>query len=454
MKEFFEPDGIMVIGASADRKKIGHAVTESLVNSFKGRICPVNPRGGEILGLRVYESIEAAPECELAVIALPAEKVPDAVERFGRHGGKAVVVISGGFRELGGGGTEIEEDMVERARKYGMRIIGPNCIGVLDTKSGVDTFFQPGYAMKRPGHGHVSIITQSGAVGIIALEWLAENGVGIDKFISYGNKADVNEIDALEYLAEEESTRVIGVYMEGIERGREFLEVLRRVSEKKPVVVIKAGTTAHGARAARSHTGSLATDAAVFRGALKQYGALFADELENFLDYLNFLSMQRVPEGGRVAIVTNGAGPCVLLSDKIGESDRVFMARLSRETVEEMREKLPPIVSLENPVDLTGSAGPDWFDAAISALEKDKNVDMMVVALTLQDEPLAANWRDIPGILSNRNKPIIVMSSGADFTKKVSLELQKMRMPVMAYPDRIVKTVESALQYREWLMRC
>ncbi len=451
MKEFFNPYGIMVIGASANPEKIGHVVMESLLNSFKGKICPVNPRGGEVLGLKVYESIEKSPKCDLAVIALPAEKVPDAVESFGKHGGKAIIVISGGFRELGGRGSELEKEMVKRARKYGMRIIGPNCIGVLDTYSGVDTFFQPRYAMKRPGKGHVSIITQSGAVGIIALEWLAEKGVGIDKFISYGNKADVNEIDALEYLADEENTRVIGIYMEGIERGREFLRVLKEVTVKKPVVIIKAGTTAHGARAARSHTGSLATDAAVFRGALKQHGAIVADELEIFLENLNFLSLQELPDGGKVAIITNGAGPCVLLSDKIGESDKVFMARLSRDTIEGMEAELPPIVSLDNPIDLTGSAGPEWFDTAISHIENDRNADIMVVALTLQDEPVAANWEEFTRILSGRKKPIIVMTSGGEFTKRVSRELQRSGIPVIEYPDAVVRVIESALFSTEWL---
>ncbi len=448
MREFFNPDGIMVIGASSKPGKIGHTVLESLVNSYHGRICPINPKGGEIMGLKVYEDIGSAPHCDLAVIALPAEKVPDAVEEFGKHGGKAVIVISGGFKELGGRGAELEEEMVRRARKYGLRIIGPNCIGVLDTHSGVDTFFQPRYAMKRPRKGNISIITQSGAVGLIALEWLAERGVGVDKFISYGNKADVDEIDALRYLENDENTRVIGIYLEGLRSGREFMDTLRSVTRKKPVVIIKAGATAHGMRAARSHTGSLASDISVFAGAMKQSGAILTTELEEFVEALSLLSMRNLPKGGRVAIVTNGAGPCVLLSDKIGESDMVFMARLSMETVENLRKALPPIVSLENPVDLTGSAGPEWFDIAISELEKDENVDVIVAALTLQDEPLAANWQKLPSILSERKKPVIVMASGGEFTKKVSYEIQRKGIPVIEFPGRVIKALESALRYR------
>ncbi len=447
MRAFFNPEGIMIIGASAKPGKIGHTVLESLINSYHGRICPVNPKGGEIMGLEVYRSISEAPECDLAVIALPAEKVPEAVEEFGKSGGKAVIVISGGFRELGGRGAELESEMVEKARKYGIRIIGPNCIGVLDTHSGVDTFFQPRYAMKRPFRGHISIITQSGAVGIIALEWLAERGVGVDKFISYGNKADVDEIDALNYLKDEDSTRVIGIYLEGLNRGREFLKILREVSRKKPVVIIKAGATAHGARAAKSHTGSLASDIRVFEGAIKQSGGIIAKDMETFMESMSLLSMEKVPKGGKVAIVTNGAGPCVLLSDKIGESDTIFMARLSEKTVKSLRKELPPIVSLENPLDLTGSAGPEWFDTAISHLENDDGVDVIIAALTLQDEPLAANWQKLPRILSGRKKPVMVMASGGEFTKKVSYEIQRKGVPVIEFPDRLIGALENSVRW-------
>ena len=451
MDYFFHPDGIMVIGASSNPNKIGYVVLESLKSSYGGKICPVNPKGGEILGMKVYTGVEKAPNCDMAVIVLPAEKVPDSVESFGRHGGRAAVVISGGFKEMGPKGAVYEEKMVEKAREYGVRIIGPNCIGVLDTESGVDTFFQPKYAMQRPGKGHVSIVTQSGAVGIIALEWLAKYGIGIDKFVSYGNKSDVNEVDALEYLAEEESTRVIGIYMEGLENGREFLDILEKVSMKKPVVVIKAGMTAHGAKAARSHTGSLASDGRVFRDALRQHGAVMTSDLENFLDTLNMLSVQKVPEGGRTIMVTNGAGPCVLTSDWIDLSENVRLAHLSEDTKHAIRKSLPDFVSVENPVDLTGSATPSWYDSALGHIENDENADVILAALTLQDEGLAGNWEELSKVLSGRKKPLMVLSAGGSFTEKVSRTLQNAGIPVVPSPRRAVAAIENAVHYGKWL---
>ncbi len=455
MRHFFNPDGIMVIGASSNPEKIGYVVLESLKNSYGGRICPINPKGGEILGLKVYESIEDAPECDMAVIVLPAPKVPDAVERFGKHGGKAAVVISGGFKELGGKGAEYEDEMVGKARENGVRIIGPNCIGVLDTGTGVDTFFQPRYAMIRPERGSVSIVTQSGAVGIIALESLARDGVGIDKFISYGNKADVNEIDALRYLMDDDATKVIGMYIEGLEEGegREFLDVLREVSKRKPVVVIKAGVTAHGARAARSHTGSLASDGRVFKGALRQNGAIVADDLENFLDLLNFLSLQPLPEGGRTVMVTNGAGPCVLTADWIGRSPVVRLGQLSYDARKAIEEKLPDFVNVDNPVDLTGSATPEWYRKALDEMEKDGNVDVIIAALTLQDEGLSGSWKELLDILPGRRKPLLALAAGGPFTEKVSLELQRAGIPVIPFPRRIVAVIEKAVEYRNWLRK-
>ncbi len=451
MKHFFNPDGIMVIGASSNPEKIGYVVLESLKNSYGGRICPINPKGGEILGLKVYERIEDAPECEMAVIVLPAEKVPDAVERFGRHGGKAVVVISGGFKELGGKGAEYEGLMVRKAKEQGVRIIGPNCIGVLDTYSGVDTFFQPKYAMLRPERGSVSIVTQSGAVGIIALETLAKAGVGIDKFISYGNKADVNEIDALRYLMNEESTKVVGMYIEGLENGREFLDVLKEVAKKKPVVVIKAGMTAHGARAAKSHTGSLASDGRVFTGALRQHGAMVAEDLENFLDLLNFFSLRKCPAGGRAIMVTNGAGPCVLTADWICRSPVVRLGHLSYETRKRIEERLPDFVNVDNPVDLTGSALPEWYEMALDEMEKDENIDVVIAALTLQDEGLSGSWRNLLDILPGREKPLLVLASGGPFTEEVSFSIQKAGVPVIPFPRRVVAVIEKSVEYRRWL---
>ncbi len=451
MHYFFHPDGIMVIGASSNPNKIGYVVLESLKNSYGGRICPVNPKGGDILGMKVFKSIADAPKCDMAVVVLPAGKVPEAMESFGKRGGRAAVVISGGFKETGPEGARYEEKMVEKAGEYGIRIIGPNCIGVLDTESGVDTFFQPKYAMQRPGKGHVSIVTQSGAVGIIALEWLAKYGIGIDKFISYGNKSDVNELDALEYLAEEESTRVIGIYMEGLEKGRDFLSILEKVSMKKPVVVIKAGMTVHGAKAARSHTGSLASDGRVFRDALRQHGAVMASDLENFLDTLNILSVQRVPDGGRTIMVTNGAGPCVLTSDWIDRSEDVHLAHLSENTKEAIKKSLPDFVSVENPVDLTGSATPSWYDSALGHIENDENADVILAALTLQDEGLSGSWEELPKVLSGRKKPLMVLSAGGAFTEKVSGALQNAGIPVVPSPRRAVAAIENAVRYGKWL---
>ncbi|HDI10206.1 MAG TPA: CoA-binding protein, partial [Euryarchaeota archaeon] len=270
LSTFFEARSVAVIGASKTPGKIGHEILKNLaLYEYKGKVYPVNPKEKEILGMKCYKTVsEIENEVELAVIAIPPKSVPGVVEECGRKGVRGIVIVSGGFKELGDEGREIEEQIVSIARKYGMRIIGPNCIGIYDSRSKIDTFFQSRERMMRPKEGAVSFITQSGTFGCSFLEWAAEEGIGVARFVSYGNRADVDEPELIEFLGEDERTRVIAVYMEGVGDGRRLMQSISKTSRRKPVLILKAGRTKAGSRVALSHTGWLAGEDRIFDSAI------------------------------------------------------------------------------------------------------------------------------------------------------------------------------------------
>ncbi|RLF97133.1 CoA-binding protein, partial [Thermococci archaeon] len=321
LSTFFEARSVAVIGASKTPGKIGHEILKNLaLYEYKGKVYPVNPKEKEILGMKCYKTVsEIENEVELAVIAIPPKSVPGVVEECGRKGVRGIVIVSGGFKELGDEGREIEEQIVSIARKYGMRIIGPNCIGIYDSRSKIDTFFQSRERMMRPKEGAVSFITQSGTFGCSFLEWAAEEGIGVARFVSYGNRADVDEPELIEFLGEDERTRVIAVYMEGVGDGRRLMQSISKTSRRKPVLILKAGRTKAGSRVALSHTGWLAGEDRIFDSAIKQAGGIRAENMEELQDMIKALVKQPLPKGNRIGMVTNGAGPCVMAADSIVE---------------------------------------------------------------------------------------------------------------------------------------
>lgn len=457
---FFNPKVVAVVGASRRPGKVGYELLRNLRESFKGRLYVVNPEAKEILGVPCYPSLSDVPDdVDVAVVVVPAEKVIDVAEEAGRKGVKGLIVISSGFKEVGPEGAERERRLVEVVRRYGMRLIGPNCVGVYVPKSGMNTLFLSRERQGYPGHGFIAFASQSGAFGSAVLDWAAMRGIGISKFISYGNKADVDEVDVLKYLVEDEDTRVITLYIEGVERGREFFSTLREVTKYKPVVVLKSGRTEAGARAAASHTGSLAGSDAVYDAAFKQCGAIRAYGMEELFDLATALGMQPPAAGDRVAVLTVGGGSGVMATDALADLG-LRVPRLSDDTVAKLRKVLLPFASPYNPVDVTGSAVDEHLVEAIEIILKSGEVD-------------AVMWLPyymVPGITPELNRkfvsrvrkvfqeigrvvPIVGVATGGSYTAIYAREAESMGIPMYISPERAAKAIKALVDYGRWLRR-
>ena len=353
LKYFFEPKGVAIIGASSSPDKLSHGILKNMLETgYIGEIYPVNPKSDEILGRKCYPDISSVPDpVDLAVIILPAPLIPSTMEACGKRGVKAVTVISGGFKEIGEKGKELEGRVIEIVKQCGMRMIGPNCVGTVNMATGVNTTFIKGV----PAKGGIGFISQSGAVCGGIVDHVLDKGIGFSHILSLGNEADVSETDMMEYLSNDPATSVIAIYAEGIQDGQRFLKVAKQVTPKKPVVVLKAGRSDEGAKAVSSHTGSLAGSHTAYQAAFQQGGVI---EVMNATDLLNVsmaLDWLKPPRGNRVVIVTNAGGPAALASDSLAENGNQ-LAHLSEKTQAKLREKLNPAAQVANPVDMLGGA--------------------------------------------------------------------------------------------------
>jgi len=457
LEPFFKPKSIAVIGASRNPAKIGYQLLRSIILAgYDKPIYPINPKADEILGLKAYPSIlEVEDEVDLAVIAVPAPIVPKVTEECGKKGVKCVIVISGGFKEVGGEGAKLEEEVVKIAKKYGMRLMGPNCIGVYNPHTKIDTLFLPREKALRPKAGKIAFISQSGAMGVAFLDWLAIEEVGISVFISYGNKADVDEIDLLEYLMKDENTRVVTMYLEEISKGREFIEVARKVSMKKPIVAIKAGRTRAGAKAVSSHTGALAGKDEIIQAAFKKAGIIRAYETHELFDYARALAAEKIAWGERIVIVTDGGGAGVMATDKLTDKARgvgLKLAKLSEETIRELKEILPPFGIPYNPVDLTGNATPEMYRQVLEVVARDEEVDGIVTIVLIHPPGMNEKIVDeVSKVFEKTDKPILVAATGGTPTQKVLLEFQRRGIPSYPEVERAVKAMAALVERGRFL---
>jgi 3-hydroxypropionyl-CoA synthetase (ADP-forming) len=437
-----------LLGASAKQGKIGNEVLRSLVASSEQiKVYPVNPARERVMGLPCYPTIESLPETvDLCVIVLAAERVPAAVEACAKKDIGHVVIVSGGFKELGSRGRALELRLRALARKYGTRIIGPNCIGVLNGATAFDTFFQPKDKMQRPRAGAVALLTQSGTFGCTLLEWFAEENIGVSKFASFGNKCDVNELDFLQYLESDDETKVVGMYLEGFEDGLGFMEIAR--GYPKPLVLLYAGKTLAGKKAARTHTGALATSAAVIRGAMRQANVMLAEDVEELFDTLKILALQTLPRGTRVGMVTNGAGPCVVAADAFADLQLRF-AKLQATTKEKLRGTLPPYCITDNPIDLTGSATAEHFIVALQNLFVDENVDIVMPFFVFQDVPLISTLEKLYDYFA-KNRPTkttVAVAAGGAYTRAQVQKFQEIGIPVIPTATRALRALAKICDY-------
>ena len=444
----FNPSSIAVIGASREPNKIGHVIVKNFVDGgFAGKIYPVNPNAKEILGLHCYNSIhDIVGKVDSAVIVVPTALVAQELEACGKKGVKGVVIISSGFSEIGN--IEGEQRLVQIANKYGIALIGPNCMGVITAATHVDSVFLPIYKLGRPHVGKISFISQSGALGGCIVDLAARVGIGMSKFVSYGNAAVVDECDFLEYFANDEETEVIVVYLEGIKDGRRFLSVARETTKKKPVIVLKGGKSSSGAQAALSHTGSLAGSAEAYKAAFKQAKIIEAETLEELFDFAKIFD-QGFAKGKRIGIVTNGGGVGVLAADSI-ETEGLSLANFSKQTQQLLKASLPIYANVKNPLDLIGDADSHRYEIAINALVKDENVDVIVVMILFQTAAIDSSVVNMVIRASDmQKKPIIAVCTGGEYTEMHKRILESYGIPAYASPSSAMRAVSRFIKYAE-----
>jgi 3-hydroxypropionyl-CoA synthetase (ADP-forming) len=441
---FFNARSVALIGASATPGKIGNCVFDSLIShEYRGKVYPVNPERSEVMGVKTYPTIDSLPEAvDLVVVTVALTLVPELLTQCVQKGIHNMVIISGGGKELGEQYRELEATISHMARELDIRIIGPNCIGTFDGNSRLDTFFQVKERLARPPHGPLAVVTQSGTVGGALLE-MAER-LGVSKLVSYGNRVDVDESDLIAYLAEDDETKVIACYVEGLANGRKFLETLRGVSGKKPVLVMKGGRSERGARASMSHTGFFGGSYGLFAGAITQAHGVLLDSVEELYAGALAVALQPLALGRRLAMISNGAGAMVQAIDLFPEYG-LEMASLSPETISTLKKSYPPFYIVQNPIDVTGSATSNDYQKGIEALLQDPNVDIVMPWFVFQDTPLEETITGELADLSRRyDKPILCGTMGGAYTVKMCREIEAAGIPIFGTVREWVAAAKAA----------
>jgi len=450
LRNFFCPDSVAVIGAAREEEKVGHIILDNIINSgYKGKLFPVNPNADEIHGIKCYHSVLDIPgDLDLTIIAIPVQFVLQVLEECSKKNTKWSIIISAGFKETGIEGTKRERQLIEKAKEYGIRILGPNCLGIIDTECPINATFTPNI----PPMGKIGFISQSGALGTAILDWAKTNKIGFSKFVSLGNKADISENDLFDDWENEKDTEVITAYLEGVKYGREFMKISSRVSKKKPIIVIKSGNTDAGARAVSSHTGTLAGSARAYEAAFKQAGIIRANTIRDLFNYATAFSYQPLPKGKKVAIITNAGGPGIMATDECEKND-ILLASLEKETIDGLKEFLPEAANFYNPIDILGDALADRYKKTLEVVIKDNNVDAIVMLLTPQamTQPYRTA-RAIVEVIGKSGKDIPVAASfmgGAEVKKAVRFLAEK-NIPNFDIPEEAIDTLKVMMEYTDW----
>lgn len=447
----FDPQTTAVIGASRDEKKVGHAVLRNIIKyGYKGRILPINPASSEILGLKAYPRVsDVSGSTDLAIIAVPARIVPETLHDCADAGVKAVVIITAGFKETGAEGTLLEEEIKKIGKERGIRMLGPNCLGLINTSNNMNATFAAGMLPK----GRIAFFSQSGAIGIAILDWAIGNEVGFSKFVSLGNKADLSETDFIEYFMDDPETDVILGYIEDVSDGRRFLDVAPSATKKKPVVLLKAGGTEAGARAASSHTGALAGSDIAFDAAFRQTGVIRARGIQELFDTALAFAGARRPRGNRLLIITNAGGPGILAADE-AERSGIRLPHMTREGIDAIKERLPKNASLYNPVDVIGDATSDRYSVVLDQAARDPNVDGILVILTPQAMTDVDKAAEVVIKTSRQtDKPIISSFMGEARVREGINKLKEAGVPNFSYPEAAVRAFKRLADQNAWMAR-
>ncbi len=457
---FFNPKSIAVIGASPTTGKVGNTVLNNIIKSgFHGKIYPINPSADEILGIKTYKSVLDVPdEIEIAIFVIPAKFCASVAEECGKKGLKGLIIISAGFKEIGGEGVEREEMLIEIGKKYNMRILGPNCLGFLGLH------YNGSFAAETPKKGNIAMISQSGAMLTGFMDYSMTQAFGFSCNISLGNKADLGAVDFIDYLANDDETKVILCYLESIKDGDRFLEVLPKASRKKPVVILKSGVSEAGARAASSHTGALAGADVAYDLAFKKCGVVRANSIEDLFDYGEVFLYQPIPNENSFAIITNAGGPGIVATDAF-DREKLKFAGFSEDILHALRDNLPLEASVFNPIDIVGDATPDRYDFTIrtvfgvnskSELSNDITTEGALIIVTPQAQTKPTEVAKLIHEISSNHlrehgKPIVCSFIGEKSIAEGREYLKQNHIPCYHFPDRAAHSLKTLTNYREYL---
>ncbi len=452
----FAPKSVAVVGASTKPGKVGHDIFVNILKGqYQGTLYPVNPTAKSIQCVRAYPTIADIPDpVDLAIIILPPVEALKAVEDSARKGVQGIVIVSAGFKEVGGEGKKIEEQITARCREAGIRLVGPNCLGVINPHKSVR--LNASFSARMPAYGPISFISQSGALCTAVLDFAADRDFGFSKFISIGNKADVDELDLLRYFHKDANTEVIMIYLEELKHGADFISEVNQITSGErptPILVIKSGRTSAGARAAASHTGSLAGSEGIYTAIFEQSGIIRAESIEELFDFADAFLGKKIPGGDKVAIITNAGGPGIVATDMTVTSG-LTLAKFKEETIETLASHLPSTANLHNPVDVIGDASQDRYENALGAVIRDEGVDGALVILTPQSMTDALGTAQaIVGIAKRTPKPILCCFMGIiDVSAGVKF-LQGNGLPVYRFPEQAAQAFAALYKYSKWTNR-
>jgi acetyl coenzyme A synthetase (ADP forming)-like protein len=452
LEKFFNPQSIAIVGASRQKGKVGYEILSNIiVAGYEGEIFPINPKADTIEGLRCYPDLQSVGKApDLVIIIVPAKLVPAVMQQCVKVGAKSVIIITAGFKEVSEEGRELERQVVQIAKQAGISIIGPNCLGVIAPANKLNASF----AGDLPAPGVIGYLSQSGALLAAILDMANANSIGFSKLVSIGNKADVDELDVIEALASDLQTKVIAGYLESISNGNQFVREAEQISHDKPILLIKAGGTEAGAKAASSHTGSLAGAEAAYESAFERAGIIRCSSIRQQFDYAQAFASQPLPAGPRVAVITNAGGPGIMAADTIEQQGLTF-AKLTDETIEKLASRLPPAANLYNPIDVLGDALADRYEFALDAALADPNVDTVLVLLTPQamTEPVATAQAIVRITRRKPDKPVLTCFLGADKIQEGVKILRDGGIPQIDATERAVATIKVMADYVRWRSR-
>lgn len=443
LKDFFTPKSVAIIGASAHVEKIGFAITKNILDGYyTGRIFPINPDCDNLLGLKCYPNVAAVKEhIDLAIIAVPSAVVGPVLAECGKAGIGFAIIISAGFAEAGAEGAKRQEALRKISQIYNIRVLGPNCLGIIDPVHRLNASFSTNMPSKR----NIAVISQSGATCTAILDWANGNGVGFSHFVSLGNKVDLNENDFLDYYADDPDTKVVIGYLESISDPENFLEIAKRVTKKKPLILLKAGRSDRGGKAASSHTGALACNDEITETAFREAGIIRAETLEDLFELATVFSDMSLPAGGKTLILTNAGGPAVMATDALEHAKNLSFFELSGDQKDILSKVLPFGSSVSNPVDLLGDATSRTFELALSVLKGRHDADLKLIILTPQSSTDSSKIAEI--IAKNSKGDIAVVLIGGPKFAAAKEVLAKHRIPTFLYPERAIFVLDKLAFY-------